>query len=112
MSAVQPAAAAVMNPLIGLPRVAVDMVAQDAGSEPKRYLYIVSRGGRALAGDIFEAMRHDMANASVELIYDRRVGERRSQPGSVSQERRASGRRHVDESKEISAIGWARIGVD
>ena len=111
MSAIHPAAAA-MSLQIAFPGAAVDSAASDSDSDQRRYLYIVSRGGRTLADDIFAAMRRDMTNASVELIYDRRVGERRHQPGSVDQERRASDRRQVDPTKQISAAGWARIEVD
>ena len=84
-----------------------------AGSPVKqRYLlYIVSRGARALAPDIFSAMRRDMTGASVELIYDRRVGERRAQSANIDQNRRASDRRRLDASPDIAARGWARVEV-
>ena len=75
-------------------------------------LYVVARGARTLAEDIFRAMRRDMSRASVELIYDRRVGERRSESAGVDQDRRASDRRRVDASKEISSRGWARVELD
>ena len=86
-----------------------------AGQSPesKRYLlYVVARGARTLAEDIFRAMRRDMSSASVELIYDRRVGERRNESAGVVPDRRASDRRRVDPSKEISSRGWARIVLD
>src|SRR3954470_12783211 len=83
------------------------------GHENKRYLlYIVSRGARTLADDIFSAMRRDMPVASVELIYDRRVGERRSQSGNVVQDRRSSDRRRKDPARQIEARGWARVELD
>ena len=112
VSAIQSVSAA-MNVQIGFPGAAVDPAISDDGGEPRRCLYIVARGGRTLvAADIFAAMRRDMTNASVELIYDRRVTERRSEPSSVNQDRRTSDRRDVDRVKEISAVGWARIEVE
>ena len=85
----------------------------DQSAENKRYLlYVVARGARTLADDIFRAMRRDMTSASVELIYDRRLGERRGDSAGVDHDRRASDRRRADPSKEISSRGWARIELD
>jgi hypothetical protein len=82
-------------------------------SDGKRYLlYVVARSSRTLADDIFRAMRRDMASASVELIYDRRVGERRNDDAGIDRDRRASDRRRRDSSKEITTRGWARVEFD
>lgn len=77
-----------------------------------RYLYIVARGGSAQSSDIFSAMRRDMSHAAVELMYDRRLTERRSLPASVEHDRRASDRRRQDAGQEMSRAGWARVRVD
>ena len=86
--------------------------AGDDGQKTVRYLYIVSKGVNAQSPRIFTAMRNDMSSASVELIYDRRSGERRSQPAAVEPDRRSGDRRRMDASKEIASAGWARVQVD
>ena len=90
-----------------------ESVAAGQSADNKRYLlYVVARGARTLAEDIFRAMRRDMTSASVELIYDRRVGERRHDSANVDHDRRGNDRRRADPSREISSRGWARIELD
>ena len=84
----------------------------DAERKMVRYLYIVSKGANAQPNQVFAAMRRDMASAAVELMYDRRTGERRSQSGNIEPDRRAGDRRRLDSTGEIAASGWARVQVD
>jgi hypothetical protein len=114
VSAIQfSAVAAIMNLQAGMPGAGVDAAVSGSVAESKRYLYIVARSGKALAGDIFAAMRRDMASATVELIYDRRVGERRHEsPSGIDQDRRASERRRLNAERQISSVGWTRIEVE
>ena len=102
-----------MNLQTGIP-AAAEQAARESAQEPKRYLYIVSRAVNPHSGEIFAAMRRDMSNASVELMYDRRAGERRGHegPAHVDQERRATDRRRSDAAKEVGAAGWARVRID
>ena len=88
---------------------ATDSVAGEIAQDHRHYVYVVSRGGKAQADDMFAAMRRDMSIATVEVIYDRRVGERRSPGGDIDQDRRKSDRRHIDVSTGIAAAGWVRI---
>ena len=85
-----------------------------SAAKTARYLYIVGRGGNsAQSARIFEEMRRDMAHAVVELIYDRRTGERRRDAGGVDSERRRADRRRQDAvNEEIVRVGWARVQVD
>ena len=102
-----------MTPHTGFPSTSQSEVEGQPTDSKPCLLYVVARGARTLADDIFRAMRRDMANASVELIYDRRVGERRHESAGIDQDRRrASDRRRVDPSKDISSRGWARIQLD
>jgi hypothetical protein len=90
-----------------------DSAARMSGQKSMRYLYIVSKAASAQSEQIFAAMRRDMAIAAVELLYDRRTGERRSREGNVDQDRRRSDdRRRRDAAEEIARAGWARIQVD
>ena len=86
--------------------------ARDNGPKAVRYLYIVARGADARSTQVFAAMRRDMSNASVELMYDRRNGERRSEGATTNPERRAGDRRRQDATQEIANTGWARVQVD
>ena len=83
------------------------------GEQPHatRYLYIVSQAS-VTPKQVFAAMREDMASASVQLVYDRRGGDRRSERAPVDTERRASDRRRLDFTKDIAQSGWARVRVD
>ena len=102
-----------MNLQQSSPTGAADQAARDAAREPKRYVYIVFRGGNAQSDAIFSAMRRDMVSASVELLYDRRNGERRSQEDAgADQDRRRSDRRRRDAAKEAGAAGWVRVQVE
>lgn len=108
----QTQATAMMPPQTGYPTTPATAVAGHS-AEGKRYLlYVIARGVRTLADDIFRAMRRDMTSASVELIYDRRVGERRNENAGIDHDRRATDRRRLDPSKDISTRGWARIEFD
>lgn len=102
-----------MNLQQSSPTAAADQAARDGSREPKRYVYIVFRGGNAQSDEIFSAMRRDMIGASVELMYDRRNGERRSPADAgTDQDRRRSDRRRRDSTKEAGAAGWIRLQVE
>jgi hypothetical protein len=74
----------------------------------KPHLVVVGRG---------EIKRYELANGlqrlwpEVEVVYDRRVGERRAQPARllVPAERRRRERRSLDISPDLSVKGWAHV---
>ena len=83
---------------------------RDGERQIARHLFIVARDRRKL----YEYVRQAFAgNPSVEVILDRRVGERRQNRGARIPDRRRSDRRadrHVDD--QLRAIGWAIVLQD
>jgi hypothetical protein len=75
-----------------------------------RELFIVSRD----RPDLYRYLSQTFAGAdNVEVIWDRRTGERRGLPGEAGAERRRRERRlrpAVDE--EIRAVGYAYLALD
>ena len=70
-----------------------------------RLLLIVSRGepGR------YMYLKHVYGSEAVEVIVDRRVGQRRQSQRSAVLERRRGGRRQRDLTEEIQKLGWALV---
>ena len=77
-----------------------------------RFLYIVSRDEPAQYEQLYEWLRRDMANATVELTFDRRRGERRRRAEAVEGERRQGERRRYQVDEEFARVGWARVQVE
>jgi hypothetical protein len=67
-----------------------------------RLLVIVSRD----APGRFTYLRHIYGSETVEVIIDRRVGERRRHRQLAVNERRWATRRHRDVTEEIDTFGW------
>ena len=74
----------------------------------KPFLFVIARG-HTKRYDL--ATRHFGDEQEVEIVYDRRVCERRaSQPtGAAEAERRRRDRRGYDISQDLSLSGWAYI---
>lgn len=75
-----------------------------------KQLFIIARNRLKLYQYVKRAFQ---GNESVEVILDRRVGERRRQTGGRSPERRQAdrrGRRDVD--NQLRALGWAIVLQD
>jgi hypothetical protein len=70
-----------------------------------RLLLIVSRTepGR------FTYLKHVFASDTVDVILDRRVGERRQALARASIERRRGDRRERDLTKDLQSFGWALV---
>jgi hypothetical protein len=75
----------------------------------RRLVFIVSPGHRQL----FESLSRTFAgDSSVQVIMDRRGGERRQRPEARSSDRRSSDRRrNKDVQKKLSQRGYAVVGV-
>jgi hypothetical protein len=76
-------------------------------SPPDRFLLIVSRGSAKLASYL---QSHFSGDATVQVVVDRRYGERRRESASVVTERRRVDRRtrpHVD--KELRLTSFAIV---
>jgi hypothetical protein len=73
-----------------------------------RVLYIVSRENPAL----YNHLRATLETATVEVIFDRRSGERRQGGPTPEIERRASERRTRSIVDELERTGWAEIRID
>jgi len=70
-----------------------------------RLLLIVSRTEPAR----YTYLKHVFGNESVDVILDRRVGERRQRWQRAAAERRRGDRRERDVTKELQAFGWALV---
>jgi hypothetical protein len=70
-----------------------------------RLLLIVSRTepGR------FTYLKHVFASETVDVILDRRLGERRQGPIRAAMERRRGDRRERDLTKDLQSFGWALV---
>lgn len=64
-----------------------------ARSEPQRYTYL----------------KHVFANETVDVIVDRREGERRLSGARAAIERRHADRRERDIAKDLQTFGWALV---
>ena len=74
---------------------------------PGRFLFIVSRSNAKLAGEL---QQHFSGSPSVQVVVDRRFGERRQQTADITSERRRADRRtrpHVD--KELRLTSFAIV---
>jgi hypothetical protein len=60
---------------------------------PKRYMYL----------------KHVYADASRDVVLDRRLGERRQSQRALLTERRYIERRHRDITRELESSGWALV---
>jgi len=70
------------------------------------FLFIVSPGDT----ERYEFVKRHFADESdVEVMYDRRRGERRRSQRPTAEERRQSERRRDDLSRDLRAIGWAYV---
>jgi hypothetical protein len=72
-----------------------------------RMLYIVSRQSPQLYDYLRRRCERD---PEAEVVYDRRVGERRRGGAAVNVERRASGRRRQSIDQSLRDLGWALVG--
>lgn len=80
----------------------------DSDARP-RQIILVARDRERL----FEYIRRAFAgNETVEVLLDRRTGERRRSPGSRLPERRRGDRRRQDVSSQLRGLGWAIVAVD
>jgi hypothetical protein len=77
-------------------------------------MFIIAPGQRAL----YDSLRRTFANdPTVEVVMDRRTGQRRERASGASAERRAADRRAADRrrnatvQKKLSARGFAVVGV-
>ncbi len=71
------------------------------------FLFVVSRDD---AGRYEFVKRHFAGEGEVEVVVDRRRGDRRTvvlDPGAA--DRRASDRRRTDLSKDLRALGWGYV---
>jgi len=76
-------------------------------SPPDRFLFIVSRGNAKLASEL---QHHFTGDTTVQVVVDRRYGERRQQSADVTADRRRADRRtrpHVD--KELRLTSFAIV---
>jgi hypothetical protein len=74
---------------------------EDVPPDPPRYIAVV-RPGHA---EIYEFLRHFQAANYAELVWDRRVGERRQPSGTVTPDRR-TGERRVIAPPTWNALGF------
>src|SRR5206468_6634296 len=92
----------------GAPREAIGEGAPTAlTSPPDRFLFIVSRNNAKLAHSL---QQHFSGDTTVEVVIDRRFGERRQETAGVAPERRRADRRsrpHVD--KELRLTSFAIV---
>jgi len=73
-------------------------------SPPDRFLFIVSRGNAKLASYL---QNHFSGDATVQVVVDRRYGERRQQSADVTTDRRRADRRsrpHVDKDLRLTSF--------
>ena len=72
-----------------------------------RLLFVVAAG----RGDLADLLRRQFADVadSVEIVPDRRVGDRRHQDMPVPSDRRLGRRRRYDVEADLQSIGWALI---
>lgn len=70
-----------------------------------RLLIIVSRSRPAR----YEYLRHVFAGPALEVILDRRYGERRQHPQSALPQRRLGDRRSRDLGADLWKQGWALV---
>jgi len=61
--------------------------------EPARYTYL----------------KHAFANDVIEVIFDRRVADRRRHQESIAVEKRRRERRERDIARELKELGWALV---
>ena len=67
--------------------------------EPARYTYL----------------KHAFANDVIDVVFDRRVADRRRHQESVAVEKRRGERRQRDITRDLKELGWAlvrRVGVN
>lgn len=73
---------------------------------PRRRLYVVARDQTRL----YERLQRDLANApGIEVIQDRRKGQRRQRPSPAAQERRVADRRIRDVRVDLERYGRAVV---
>lgn len=70
-----------------------------------RLLVIVSRTEPAR----YTYLKHVFARQGVEVIVDRRAGERRRRLEPATAERRRADRRARDITKDLQTLGWALV---
>lgn len=81
----------------------------DGGPRKSRHLFIVARDRVKL----YEYVKRAFAgNDTVEVILDRREGERRREREGRAPDRRRGERRRVDVSTQLRALGWAIVVAD
>jgi hypothetical protein len=73
----------------------------------RQILFIVAAGRQ----DLMEHLRRQFADvpAAVEIVTDRRAGERRLRDAPVGVNRRATDRRANDIESDLLTIGWAMV---
>ncbi len=79
------------------------------GEARPRQIILVARDRERL----FEYIKRAFAgNETVEVLLDRRTGERRRSSGSRLPDRRRGDRRRHDVSSQLRGLGWAIVAVD
>lgn len=74
-----------------------------------RHLLIVARNRENLFDQLKQAFADD---EQVQVIVDRRVGERRQRPPGTATERRKADRRNRKIEEQLRTIGWALVLLD
>jgi len=57
----------------------------------------------------YQYLKHEFANESMDVVLDRRAGERRRRQRPLPTERRHMDRRHRDVTWELQSSGWAVV---
>jgi hypothetical protein len=78
---------------------------------PVRRILFVVASGRGDLVDLLQRQFADVADA-VEIVSDRRAGERRRRPTPVDNDRRVTDRRQRDVQADLRTIGWALVRRD
>jgi len=75
---------------------------------PRKRLLFVVASGRGDLVDLLQRQFADVADA-VEIVPDRRTGERRTHAVRVGVDRRVGERRTRDVDEDLRSMGWALI---
>src|SRR5262249_30794791 len=97
-------------------RVAVDDVTAippvpASADRPRRgrFLYVIARDD----SERYRFVRQHFADQTgIEIVHDRRGGERRVHRAALDAERRRAERRHRDIDRDLRAVGWALVAQD
>jgi hypothetical protein len=77
------------------------------GAKTPHLLYVVSRE----SPEVYQRLKRQVADAGVEIVLDRRQGERRREPRVIGVEQRRRERRVTDIRTDLARMGWAIVSV-